>query len=637
MPRLPIRLLAASLAVVFIASSGATAVRGQTPPPGVMMSVAVDASHVTQDILHVNERIAVKPGALTLEYPKWIPGEHSASGPITDLAGLAITAGGTKLRWLRDLVDLNAFHIEVPPGTSSIDVTFDFLGASLGRYSSARLASTNMLVLTWHKVLLTPSADDYRTILITPSLKLPGADWKYATALDTASHDGASIAFKPVTMEQLVDSPLDAGLNMRTWPLGSIDGAPVEIAVVADTPDELAADKVMPKFVNLVTQMSRLYRARHFNHYTFLLTVSDVLPGEGVEHHQSSDDGTAADFLIDPNALLSNADLLAHEFNHSWDGKFRRPADLATPNLRVPVKDDLLWVYEGMTQFYGNLQATRAGLLTPAQYRDHLAAVYAGLDSTTGRNTIPLYDTAAAASILYSSPREFRSARRATDFYSEGELMWLEADVLIRKRSNGKRSIDDFARAFFGRTSTGPLVLPYTRDDVIAALEGVQHNDWAAFFGTRIDAVAPHPPDPFTGAGWRVTFAATPTAWQQAVDRVRKGWTARYSLGLVGGAKNAIADVIDGSPAQVAGVTPGDTIEAVMDREPSKSRTLQDLLDAAMVAAAHGGPPVKLLVLGGGTFREIPIPYTGGPKYPALEPIPSAPDVLDTISMPLGS
>jgi predicted metalloprotease with PDZ domain len=289
-----------------------------------------------------------------------------------------------------------------------------------------------------------------------------------------------------------------------------------------------------------------------------------------------------------------------------------------------------------MTQFYGNLQATRAGLLTPAQYRDHLAAVWTRLDTVTGRNTQPLYDTAAAASMLYQSPTEFSSARRSVDFYDEGEMMWLEADVLIRTLSGGKKSIDDFARAFFGRTSTGPQVLPYTRDDVIAGLESVQHYDWAQFFATRVDAIAPHPPNPFTGGGWRVTFAPKPSAWQKVVDRVRKGFTARYSLGIVGGDKNVIDDVIDGSPAQKAGITPGDAIMAVGDRATSKSRDLQDQLDAALLAAQHGGPPVKLLVLGGGTYREIAIPYTGGPRYPVLEALPGAPDILDAISKPLG-
>lgn len=627
---------ALAVAVVFTAASGA-AVRAQAVPATVTMSVNVDASHATQSILHVRERIAVKPGLLTLDYPKWIPGEHQASGPIVNVTGITIAADATRLRWTRDLVDPNAFSLDVPPGTTMLDVAFDVLGVAQGRDSSARLATANILTLAWNKVLLVPRADDYRTVTITPTITLPGPNWDYATALDTASKNGATIAFAPVSMEQLVDSPLDAGTNAKRWPLGSIDGAPVDIAVFADTPDELDGDKVIPKLRSLVTQMGLLYRARHFNHYTFLLTLSDNMPGEGVEHHQSSDNGTQADFFIDANATVTIADLLAHEFNHSWDGKYRRPFDLATPNLRVPMKDDLLWVYEGMTQFYGNLQATRAGLLTQAQYRDHLAAVWAALDTNTGRSTNPLYDTAAAAPILYNSPIRYRSARRATDFYNEGEMMWLEADAIIRKHSGGRKTVDDFARAFFGRTSTGPMVLTYTREDVIAALESVQHYDWTTFFRTRVDAIAPHPPDPFTPTGWKLAFVAHPSDWQKIVNRVRKGFTARYSLGIVGDANNIVDDVIDGMPAQKAGLAPGDAIMAVNDLATSKTRDLQDALDAAMNAAQHGGPPVRLLVLGGGAYRQITIAYDGGPRYPVLQPLAGAPNMLDVISKPLGS
>ena len=609
--------------------------RAQTPPPRLTMSVDVDASYVTRGLLHVHERIPVTPGLLTLEYPKWIPGEHQPSGPIVNLAGIVITAGTLRLRWERDRVDLYAIRVDVPPGTPVLDVRFEFLGASTGRYGSARLASANILVLTWNKVLLVPAVDDYRTVTIVPSITLPGSDWQYATALDTATHDGSTLTFAPVTMETLVDSPFDAGTNFRRWPLGTIDGAPVDLAVFADSPEQLDGDAMIPKFRNLVKQMGALYRARHFNHYTFLLTVSDVLPEEGVEHHQSSDDGTPADFLIDHDASVVDADLLPHEFNHSWNGKYRRPADLATPNLRVPMKDDLLWVYEGMTQFYGNLQAERSGLQTPQEWRDHLALIYARLDTTTGRATSPLLDTAVAAPLLYSSPDEFRNERRDVDFYDEGELIWLEADATIRRLSGGRRSIDDFARAFFGRTSSGPQVVTYTRDDVIAALDAVQPYDWRSFFAARIDAIAPHPPDPFTPNGWRVAYAPKPSGLEKIANAVRKTFDARYALGIVGGKDGVILDVIDGSPAQRAGVAPGDKIVAVDGRAVGESETLLGELDASLLRVQHGGLPVHVLLLGGGVYRDVAIPYAGGPRYPVLEPIPGAPNRLDAVSAPL--
>lgn len=607
----------------------------QTPPSQLTMSVDVDATHATANVLRVHERIPVVPGALTLEYPKWIPGEHMPAGPIVNLAALAITAGGRRVGWERDLVDPYAFHLDVPPGTSMLDVRFDFLGAALGHYSSARLASANMLVLTWNKVLLVPAVADYRTITIAPSMTLPGADWQYATALDTVTRNGSALAFAPVTMEMLIDSPLDAGTNARRWPLGTIDGAPVDIVAFADSPEQLDGDAVIAKLRTLVTQMAALYHARHFNHYTFLLTVSDVLPGEGVEHHQSSDDGAPADFLTDKGELLANADLLAHEFNHSWDGKYRRPADLATPNLRVPMEDDLLWVYEGMTQFYGNLEAARSGFFTPAQWRDHLALTYAALDTTTGRNTNPLLDTAIEAPVLYAAPHRFRSARRGTDFYSEGELMWLEADATIRRLSGGRRTIDDFARAFFGGTSTGPQVVTYTRDDIIAALNAVQPYDWRGFFAARIDTIAPHPPDPFTPDGWRLAYAPQPNALEKIDAKVNKSFDVRYSLGIVGETGGVVTDTIDGSPGQRAGIAPGDKIVAVNGRAVSESQTLQAAIDAALLRSEHGGPPIRLLALGGGVYRDVTIPYAGGPRYPVLERLPGVPDRLDAVSAPL--
>jgi predicted metalloprotease with PDZ domain len=635
MPRRYLRCCLAAWVTLALLSGAVPPLGAQTPPRQLMMSVDVDASHATANVLQVHEHIPVVAGPLTLEYPKWVPGEHMPAGPIVNLAALVITAGGQRLRWQRDLVDMNAFHLNVPAETSALDVRFEFLGAPLGRYSAARLASANMLVLTWHKVLLVPDVDDYRTVTIAPSVTLPGIDWQYATALDTATHAGAVVTFTPVTMETLVDSPLDAGTNSRRWPLGTIDGAPVDIAVFADSPEQLDGDATIVKLRKLVTQMAALYHARHFNHYTFLLTVSDVLPGEGVEHHQSSDNGTAADFLTSHDSLVDNADLLAHEFNHSWDGKYRRPAGLATPNLRVPMKDDLLWVYEGMTQFYGYLEAARSGLLTPEQWRDHLALTYAALDATPGRNTNALLDTAIEAPVLYDAPRGFRSIRRGTDFYSEGELMWLEADATIRRISGGRRTIDDFARAFFGRSSTGPEVVTYTRDDVIAALNAVQPYDWRGFFAARIDAIAPHPPDPFTPDGWRLVYASQPNALEKITNAVNKSFDVRYSLGIVGGTESVITDVVDGSAAQRAGIAPGDKIVAVGGRAIGESQTLQDAIDASLLRAQHGGPPIQLLVLGGGVYRDVTIPYEGGPRYPVLERTPGTPNRLDAVSAAL--
>lgn len=603
----------------------------QTARPIVLK---VDASRIVQGIISVHESIPVGAGPLTLRYPKWIPGEHGPNGAVVNVAGVVVRAGTQHLTWRRDLVDGYAFHVDVPAGTTTLDVDFEYLGDNQGDYSQARLSTPNMLTLTWNKVLLLPSVDDYATQTIAPTLRLPGPQWQYATALETASQRGADVSFVPVTQEQLVDSPLNAGLNFKRWDLGSIDGAKVDLAAIADTPEQLAADdKTVGKLRALVTQMGALYGHRHFNHYTFLLTLSEVMPGNGVEHHQSSDDGTKGDFLTDPDGLKSEADLLPHEFNHSWDGKFRRPFDLATRNLQDPMQGDLLWVYEGMTQFYGELQAERSGLHTPQEWMDGLAAEYASLDATRGRDWRPILDTGASAPFLYGSGAAWRSERRAVDFYIEGNLMWLEASLKIKQLTGGQKSLDDVARAFFGGPeSTGPRVFTYNRGDLIAALNAVAPSDWAAFFASRIDAIAPHPPDPFTAAGWRVVYKDKPSEVEKLRNGRRKLVDAIYSLGFEAAADGTIRDVVPGSPAFTAGLGPGLKVVALNDRAWDGQTWLDQVL-----TSARTGTPIRILTLGGNVYSTVSISYTGGPRFPQLERIPGTTDLLSAIAEPLAA
>lgn len=624
------RAAALGAALALVAAAGSSA-RAQAAAP---IALAVDASRAVQGILFVRETIPVAPGPLTLVYSKWIPGEHAPNGPIANVAGLTVRAGGATLPWRRDPVDLYAFHVDVPAGTASLDVAFEYLGAQTGDNSRARLSAPTIFTLAWNKVVLTPAAPDYSRVMLAPSLRLPSPRWKYATALETESANGAQVRFKPVSLEMLVDSPLDAGTEERSFDLGVWDGAPVTLAAFADTPAQLAAsDAIVAKLRNVVTQMRALYRYRHWNHYTFLLTVSDVVPGQGVEHHQSSDNGTVGDFLTDDNTFAVRADLLTHEMNHSWDGKFRRPADLATPNLQVPMIDDLLWVYEGMTQFYGNLEAERAGLRSEQQWLDALAMTYASYDAQRGRLTRALGDTATSSSFLYSARGAWASERRGADYYSEGELMWLEADVLIRRLSGGAKSLDDAARAFFGGAAdTGPQVVPYTREDVVAALAAVQPYDWKTFFAQRVDAIAPHPPDALTGGGYELVFNATPSAYQKLQNERRKSIDLRYSLGVVAGTDGTIGDVLPESPAYRAGIGPGEKIVAVDDR----ALTGQRQLDAAL-RDAQTGAPLRLLLTAGNVYRTVALAYRGGPRYPHLRRIADRPDVLGAIARPLAA
>jgi predicted metalloprotease with PDZ domain len=603
----------------------------QSAPP---IGLNVDATRATQGILFVHETIPVAPGALTLWYPKWIPGEHAPNGEIQNLAGVVIHAGGPtgpRVPWTRDLVDLYAFHLTVPAGTSTIDVSFEYLGAQSGLNSANRLATPNIMTLTWNKVILTPAVPDYSTQIIAASVTLPSADWKFATALDVAAHVGPDITFQPVTQEKLVDSPLDAGINERTFELGAINGAPVDLAAFADTPEELQPDeKTLQHLHNIPGQYAALYHYRHFDHYTFLLTVSDVMPGQGVEHHQSSDDGSNGMYLVNDLGLVSGGALLTHEFNHSWDGKYRRPADLATPNLNAPMEDDLLWVYEGMTQFYGNLQSERSGFASAQQWLDSLALDYANYDAERGRDWRPLVDTATSSSFLYGTRGPWGNERRGVDYYGEGALMWLEADTLIHKLTGGRKSLDDLAALFFGNGhDTGPMVVPYTRADLIAALNQVAPYDWATFFHQRVDAIAPHPPDFLTPGGYKLIWSDKPSDYEKLVNGMRHTIDVRYSLGLAVAPTGTIVDVVPGSVAYEATVGPGEKIVAV------NGRTFkgQEQLDGAL-RAAENGAPIALLLEAGNVYRTVSISYRGGPRYPHLERIPGTDDVLGEIAKP---
>jgi predicted metalloprotease with PDZ domain len=484
------------------------------------------------------------------------------------------------------------------------------------------------MALEWWKVVLSPQADNYATVTIAPSITLP-AGWSSATALETSSTDGTTVTYKPVSLERLFDSPLDAGRYAKVLDLGTWDGAPLALAIFADVPSSLAVDaKTQDELRAIVAQMHALYVHRHFNHYTFLLTLTDVF-GNGLEHHQSSDNGSSPDFFTSPTSLTAHASLLTHEFNHSWDGKYRRPAGLATPNLQVPMIDDLLWVYEGMTQYYGELVAERAGFRTAAQWRDQVAGTLAYYSNEPGRNTAPLEDTARASSIRRGFSA-WSSERRSQDYYSEGLLIWLEADELIREHSGGKKSLDDFARAFFGDgADTAPLVKPYTRENLIAGLEKIDPYDWAAFFAKRVDAIAPLPPDVLAHGGYRLGFASKPSEFEKIQNGESKGVDAWYSLGFNVRA-GALSDVRLDSPAGNAGLAPGDKLVAVNGRTFTGSQQL----DTALTEAKDGSG-ISFIVSRDDAFMTVKIDYRGGPRYPYAERAPTEPDILNAIAKPL--
>jgi predicted metalloprotease with PDZ domain len=590
------------------------------------ITLVVDASQApTQNIVRTHEVIPVSPGALTLYYPQWIPGEHGPVGPIQNLAELQIHANGRSIAWNRDPINMYAFHLDVPQGASAIDVDFTYLGATFGNYSSNRLASPNIFVIDWNQNVLYPSTGTNDATMFDPTLILPGANWKFATALYDAKRSGNQVTWSTASLGRLMDSPLDACVNFRQWALwqgpASFPGT-ATLNVCADTADELnAGNATIDHYRKLVKEMIAMYGARHWHDYHFLLTISDVMPGEGVEHHESSDDGEGGDYLINAKSLERGGDLLSHEFNHSWDGKYRMPDGLVRTNLNIPYDDSLLWVYEGMTQYYGDVMSYRDGIRDAKNWPDHIAAVYANYENEQGRQWRSLGDTATSGPFLYGSPRGYYSERRGVDFYAEGELMWLLADAIIRDGTHNAKSLDTFARSFFGRDNTGPDTVSYSREDVIAGLNKVYPYDWAGFFHTWVDDIAVRPPAGFVPDGWKLVYTDKPSH-----DVPQNNFV--YSLGFIA-RDGTVMDVHFGSPAWKAGLGFNQKLVAVNGRAYS-----DDLLYNAIADAKRSHQPIQLMVEKDDMFRTISIPYYGGPRYPHLVRT-SGPDHLSDVVKPL--
>ncbi len=597
------------------------------------VSLAVDATDSPRNLLHARETIAVEPGPLTLFYPKWIPGEHGPTGPIADLVGLKITANGTPLRWRRDLVEMYAIHCDVPRGTSTIDLSFDFiLPPTQKGYSSAASSTPGLLMLSWNQVVLYPEGEKPAEIQVTASLKLV-AGWHYGTALKVQGEQNGMIQFAPVSLNQLIDSPVLTGLHFRRIDLTGNQPVPYHLDMVSDDASALAMpDTVIGEYKNLVVQANRLFGAHHFEHYDFLYTLSDMTAHFGLEHHQCSDDRVDKRTVIDRDMQVARAGLLPHEFVHSWNGKYRRPAGLATGNYSTPMKDDLLWVYEGLTEYLGNVLTARSGLRTPEEYRENLALVAAGLDNRPGRTWRPLQDANDEASVLYDARDDYASLRRGVDFYDEGDLIWLEADVTIRNLTAGKRSLDDFCKFFHGAPSTAPMMKPYTFDDVVSSMNHIAPYDWRSFFETRLESLSPHAPlGGIEMGGWKLTYTDSMSAMQKAIENARKAIDLRFSLGVQLGSDGEVRDVIVGSPAAAAGLVPRMRLISI-DGKAFTPGALRDAIHDARTSTS----PIRIVASQGDYVMSMSIDYHGGERYPVLERVESKPDVIDQIVAPVG-
>lgn len=595
------------------------------PFPGTM-TLEIDATDSARGIIRVRQRIPVAAsGPQVLLFPQWLPGNHAPSGPIDKVAGFRFTAGGKSLEWHRDPVDVYAFHMEVPPGAAELEAEFQYLSPTSG--DQGRIVVTPVMMnLQWNAVSLYPAGYFVRGIPVTATVKYPDG-WTAATALRPLKQTGSVVEYGTVSYETLVDSPVFAGLHSRIEKLSpevTLNIFADREALLSATPEQIQAHR------NLVTQAVRLFGTQHYDHYDFLLALSERQGGIGLEHHRSSENGVASGYFTKWDETVAGRDLLAHEYTHSWNGKFRRGADLWTPDYRIPMRDSLLWLYEGQTEFWGHVLAARSGLWTKQEALDALAQVAAIFENRAGRQWRPVADTTNDPILSGRSPQPWRSWQRAEDYYSEGQLIWLDTDSLIREQSGGAKSLDDFARAFFGVKDRDWGELTYQFDDVVATLNTVLPWDWTAFFKQRIHGTAPHAPlDGLTRGGYRLVYTETPTDFFKHDEGKREINDFSYSLGLVLDKKNIVKDVQWDGPAFNAGITAGSEITAIDGRSCDGGE-----LKIAITEAKGGTQPLTLLIKSGDLFRTVNVKWNGGLRYPRLEKTGSGSGTLDALLEP---
>jgi predicted metalloprotease with PDZ domain len=582
------------------------------------ISLTVDATKTQNKILHAHLVIPVKPGPLTLYFPKWIPGEHGPDGPIADLTGLKFEGSGKVIPWQRDRLDTFTFHVDISEGVTSLEANYDCIepdGAS---------ATDKLMVLEWNQVVLYPAGSTSDKLIYDAKLILPEG-WKFGSSLPIAGQSGNEITFKPISLELLVDSPVDAGQYYRNVDI-TPPGEPIhhELDLVADSEDALnISDKDKKAMTDLVAESGKLFGARHYRDYHFLLALSDHVAHFGLEHHESNDSRLPERVLLGPGSGMSLGGLLAHEFAHSWNGKFRRPEDLTTSDFEKPMETDLLWGYEGLTDYVGPMLAARSGLWTPDQYHEYLASIAASLGpGRPGRTWRPLQDTATGEPGL-GFARGWMNWRRGTDYYDEGDLLWLEAATIIHQQTNGQKSIDDFCHAFHGGPNNGPQVKTYTFDQLMESLNAIAPYDWAAFFRKRLDSTAKEEPaGGIESGGWKVVYNDK----QPKLEGRRGNFGEVYSIGLQVGQDGTVSDSIVGSPAFEAGVSSQMKIIGVNGRV-----FTPELLNDAVKDSKDSSKPITLLVVVDDYYRTATINYHDGPRYPHLVREEGKPDYLDEL------
>ncbi len=594
------------------------------------ISLVVDATEAPRKIFHARMTIPAAAGTLTLYYPKWIPGEHGPTGPIQSVAGIKFMGNGQILKWRRDLLDGWTFHVEVPAGVASVEASLDFIspaGAD-GIYTGGASATSKMTVVSWNTLVLYPAGATSDDVTVEATLQLP-AGWKFGTSLAIASQSADEIKFKPTSLTLLVDSPVIAGEYLLVVPLAQNPLQEMDIA--ADSTAALdAPPDVLEHYKTLTVQAQKLFGAQHFRDYHFLYTLSDHVAHFGLEHHESNDSRVDERTLVDPEKRLLEAGLLTHEYVHSWNGKYRRPADLTTPDFEQPMQTDLLWVYEGLTSYLGDVLSGRSGVRTPEEFRDSVALIAADLDHRSGRVWRNLQDTADGVPSMQGAPHQWESWRRPLDYYDEDVLNWLWVDTIIRQQTQGKKSIDDFCHLFHGGQNGPPEVKTYTFDDVVNTLSQVAPYDWRGFLTERLQTHGPGAPlAGLENSGWKLVYAETRSELMRATEQDATQIDTSYSIGLLLREDGTVVDTVENMPGARAGIGPGMKIMAVNGRRFS-SEVLRDALRKGKTSTG----PLELLVENTEYYKTYKIDYHGGEKYPHLVRDESKPDMLSEIIKP---
>lgn len=626
------RTLSAALCLALAAIAAREARAAPAPASAPALSVDVDLREAPRRLFRARVRIPAKPGPLEVVYPKWVPGNHRPTGPINDLAGLSFTAGGQKLEWRRDPVDLWRFHLIVPAGASEVEIALELLSPPPkppDGHDGGSEATANLLLLSWHQVLLVPAGASMQDTRVRARVHLPDG-WRSASALTQSGATG-EVALPETTLETLVDSPLLAGAHFREVALGPRGGPPHFLEIAAESEEALAlTPEQQALYERLAAEGLALFGAHHYDAYRFLVTLSDSARHTGLEHHASSDDRVEERTFLEKDLFALNATLWPHEYAHSWNGKYRRPAGLVTRDYQEPLQGELLWVYEGLTDYLGGVLAARSGLTTPEQAREALAFTASTLQLQRGRAWRPLEDTAVAVQLTFTARSDWQGRRRSADYYPEGDLLWLEVDSLLREGTGGRASLDTFCQRFFGGESGAPRVVPYGREDVIAALQAIRPYDWAGFFTARVTRVAPDAPlGGIERGGYHLVYDNKENAFQALLERTRKTIDLRASIGVdVDAGSGVITDVLPQTPADRESLGPQMKILAVNGRRFNPAR-----LRAAVEASQRSGA-LTLVVDNAEEVSTRTLKYDRGLRYPHLVREGGKPDLLSAIYAP---